>query len=172
MALDSGEAAALGLLKAGFLPLGRDLLDDPRIQSRSRRLAARGRPVTLCLHGLDQFLAGHRLTGLGQDLGGAVQSAKLLRLRFSLGGFGRGPLELPVLMNFRCCHDTSPYSWGLRISGGANIARFLRFRQVLPRAKNLRDSPTLALRWALLRASVNSVGLAFRVLAGRSTICT
>src|SRR5713226_6783312 len=50
--------------------------------------------------------------------------------------------------------------------------RSLRFRQVLSRLKNLRNPLMLALRWALLRGSVNSVGWRFRVLRERRTVCT
>src|SRR5713226_6680934 len=38
---------------------------------------------------------------------------------------------------------------------------FLRFWQVLFRSENLPNSPKLALRWALFRCSVNSVGWRF-----------
>src|SRR6266404_1867947 len=76
--LGSGEATPVGLLKARFFPLGRYLLGDSGVKSRCGCLAAGGGPVALLGHGLDQFLAGHGLAGLGQDLSGGVKRAQLL----------------------------------------------------------------------------------------------
>src|SRR6266478_103917 len=107
--LGPSEAAAVSLLKAGFLPLGGDLLEDPGVKSGGGGLAARGGPVALLGHGLDHLLAGHGLAGLGQDLGGGVERAQLL-------GFGAGLLGLlglAFLGTLRCCHDTSPFAWSL-----------------------------------------------------------
>src|ERR1700687_2496927 len=49
-----------------------------------RRLAAGRRPVALSRHGLDHFLAGHRLALLGQNLRRRVQATQLAVL--ALGG--------------------------------------------------------------------------------------
>src|SRR5260370_13606197 len=49
---------------------------------------------------------------------------------------------------------------------------FHRFWQVLWRPKKLRNPLELALRWALLRGSVNSVGWRFRVLPEGRNVCT
>jgi hypothetical protein len=56
-----------------------------------------GGPVALLSHGLDQFLARHRLAGLGQDLGGGVERAQLLvvsRTPFLHGSIVAGILAL------------------------------------------------------------------------------
>src|SRR5216684_5328620 len=166
-ALVSGEATSISLLKTGFLALGGDLFGDPGVKGGSRGLAAGRGPVALLGHGLDHLFAVHGLAGLGQDLGGGVERAQLL-------GFGAGLLGLlglAFLGILRCCHDTSPFSWGLPISGSADVAlpdragsvlgcalksrqfplALPRFRQVLSPPKNLRNSFKLALRRALFR---------------------
>src|SRR5712691_4646793 len=113
MTLGPGETAAVGFLESGFLALGGDLFGDPGVKSGSRGLAAGRGPVALLGHGLDHLFARHGLAGLSQDLSGGVQRAELL-------GFGAGLLGLlgfGFLGTLRCCHDTSPFSWGLPISG-------------------------------------------------------
>src|SRR5437773_7975776 len=162
-ALGPGEATPVGLLKAGFLALGGYLLGDPGVKSGSRGLAARGGPVALLGHGLDQFLAGHGLAGFGQNLGSGVERAQ----RLVVGAGLLGSLGLGFLGTLRCCHDTSPFFLGFanKRQRGHRAAhqgrmsylrstlksrqfrlRFRRFRQVLSWPRNLPDSPKLALR--------------------------
>src|SRR5229473_5755101 len=107
--LASGEAAPVGFLETGFLALGGDLFGDPGVKSGSRGLAAGRGPVAFLAHGLDHFFAVHGLAGLGQDLSGGVERAQLLGFGAGLLGF----LGLAFLGTLRCCHDTSPFSWGL-----------------------------------------------------------
>src|SRR5713101_190577 len=120
--LGPGEAAAVGLLESGFLPLGRDFLGDGGVQGGSGSLAAGRGPVALLGHGLDHFLAGHGLAGFGQDLGGGVERAQLLGLGLGLAGLLPGLLGLAVLVGLRCCHDMSPFFWSLRTRSSADIA--------------------------------------------------
>jgi site-specific DNA recombinase len=90
-----------------------------RVKSGGGRLAAGGGPVALGGYGFDHLLAGHGLAGHGQDLGGGVERAELLSFGAGLLGF----LGLGSLGTLRCCHDMSPFSWGLRISDSTDIAQ-------------------------------------------------
>src|SRR5882672_7676695 len=108
--LGLGEPTPVGFLKAGFLALGGYLLNDPGVKSGSGGLTARRGPVALGHHCLDHLVAGHGFAGLGQDLSRGVQSAELWGLFLTLGLLGF--LGLGLLGTIRCCHDTSPESWG------------------------------------------------------------
>jgi hypothetical protein len=73
--LGSSELTSVGLLKAGFLSLGGDLLDNSRVKSRLGCLATRGRPIAFLTHGLDHLFARHGLADLSQDFSGGVKRA-------------------------------------------------------------------------------------------------
>jgi hypothetical protein len=74
--LGLSEPASVGLLKAGLLALGGDLLKNSRVKSRFGCLAAGGGPIALGCHGLDHLFARHGLAGLSQDFGRSVKCAK------------------------------------------------------------------------------------------------
>jgi hypothetical protein len=78
--LFGGELASLRLLEAAVFALRVDLAQNRAIKRGRWRLAMGAGPELRLRHRVDHLLAIHRRAGVGQDLGGSVEGAHLLRL--------------------------------------------------------------------------------------------